>query len=718
MGNRARAVLVVLGLALTASQPTAQSAQQRPESSVSVVNGQLGWGKLVLGMSVTEVENVLAESLVLKPTSDNTSPCRGREAFVETQKQRVTVTFAMPEAGGRLIGIHVPFLSARNLKDVVSALKVQVPALRYESKDGGDEALDTFPLYVLQQDTQQSVLVDAGQALWINRGCRPRPGALAPVARLRARVEAMTGASAVDCGQHLTRQGSRDSVVTADAGTLMRSINCGTIAMRQGRSFWTFQQLRGIDSWVAEGLLSKDGVVYRFFYDDDPSGGSSAAPSFKTERCAKPDAAIERGEARFGCPDRVQLPTTGAIVGRIHDASGGVLPGVTVTVIGPGGAQQAFTSANGTYRITDLEPGTYRADAQLAGFRPAKTDAIVVSADQTTTHDIALRLGILSDVDYAGPKIVTEAVREADVVVHIRVTKAVGTRLVNDSEIVTDYEATVVSVVKADRPTIMPGSLLVFAQDNAGTWREDGQTYIAREPQYSPDDVFIAFLTRRKDSTLARYWGPFYMWPVKQGIVLPGSLAIVKDSGLGTQMPVDEAVAALRKLVAGGQQPKPRPGVLIQGLDEVQADGIVGALRDANVVLHLEITNSLGPRLLRGESIVGTRFVAKAISVVKTDRPITAGSTVAFDQRFAGRFVVDGRPLIGLEQPYETGAYIAFLRRSPDATLEDFAGESYMFPVSKGFVVIPEPGRLAEAGLRRNMPLEECLAALRKLVGR
>ena len=722
------ALAAALGIALAVDASAVQVKPPRPETSVSVVNGKLAWGKLVLGMSVTEVENVLAESLVLKPT-DPKSACHGREAVVEAQKQRVTVTFAMSQAGGRLIGIHVPFLAPRDLKEVANGLKAQVPDLRYRSSSPKvSEAVDPTPLYVLPQNDQQAVLINAGAGLSIGVGCWPpnviwvNTNEMPPVqvppsqASLRARVEAMTGPNPVDCGQHVTRAGKSGSVVTADAGTLMRSINCGTIAMKQGKSFWVFQQLRGIDSWVAEGLLSKDGVVYRFFYDDDKSGGSGAPPNFVTERCPKPDVAMERGEARFGCPERLLLPQTGAIVGRVSDVSGGALPGVTVTVTGPGGAQKAFTKADGTYRITDLEPGTYRLEATLSGFRPAKADSILVVADQSATHDIGLRLGISTIVDYIGPEVVTEAVRKADVIVHIRVAKAVGTRLVNDdSTIATDHEATVVSVVRADRPTIAPGGLLVFSQDNAGTWREDGKTYVGREPLYSPDDVLVAFLKRSKDGTLIRYWGPFYMWPVKQGIVLPGDLRILKESGVGTQMPVDEAVAALRKL-AGGQQPKPQPAV-IQGLDEIPADGVVGALRAASVVAHIEITNSLGPRLVHGDSIVGTRFVGKAISVVKTDRPgIADGSTVTFDQRFAGRVMGDGRPVIGLEPPFEMGGYVAFLRRYSDGTLEDFAGEALMLPVAKGFVLLGAGPFPKDSGLKAQMPLAECLAALRKLL--
>jgi Carboxypeptidase regulatory-like domain len=62
---------------------------------------------------------------------------------------------------------------------------------------------------------------------------------------------------------------------------------------------------------------------------------------------------------------------TGEIFGRAVDASGAVLPGVTVTVAGPALIQPrvAVTSEAGTYRIPELPIGTYSVTFELAGFR-------------------------------------------------------------------------------------------------------------------------------------------------------------------------------------------------------------------------------------------------------------------------------------------------------------------------------------------------------------
>ncbi|MCC7125778.1 MAG: TonB-dependent receptor [Acidobacteria bacterium] len=62
---------------------------------------------------------------------------------------------------------------------------------------------------------------------------------------------------------------------------------------------------------------------------------------------------------------------TGEIFGRAEDASGGVLPGTTVTVAGPGLIQPrvVVTSDTGTYRVPELPIGTYSVTFELPGFR-------------------------------------------------------------------------------------------------------------------------------------------------------------------------------------------------------------------------------------------------------------------------------------------------------------------------------------------------------------
>src|SRR5580765_5407712 len=75
----------------------------------------------------------------------------------------------------------------------------------------------------------------------------------------------------------------------------------------------------------------------------------------------------------------------GAIGGSVTDASGGVLPGVTVTLSsvagGVGSNQTSVTNGEGAYQFLRLAPGTYTVKAELQGFRPAEQRGIVVNSD-------------------------------------------------------------------------------------------------------------------------------------------------------------------------------------------------------------------------------------------------------------------------------------------------------------------------------------------------
>ena len=60
-----------------------------------------------------------------------------------------------------------------------------------------------------------------------------------------------------------------------------------------------------------------------------------------------------------------------SITGVVKDASGGVLPGVSVEAASPALIEKvrtAVTDGTGQYRIEDLRPGTYTVTVSLTGF--------------------------------------------------------------------------------------------------------------------------------------------------------------------------------------------------------------------------------------------------------------------------------------------------------------------------------------------------------------
>ena len=91
---------------------------------------------------------------------------------------------------------------------------------------------------------------------------------------------------------------------------------------------------------------------------------------------------------------------TGSIAGTVKDASGAVLPGVTVTVTGPALQRQsvsATTAADGTYRVPLVPPGTYDVKFELSGFSPASRSNVDVALNQQTTVDAAMSVGGVSE---------------------------------------------------------------------------------------------------------------------------------------------------------------------------------------------------------------------------------------------------------------------------------------------------------------------------------
>src|SRR5262245_36053352 len=74
------------------------------------------------------------------------------------------------------------------------------------------------------------------------------------------------------------------------------------------------------------------------------------------------------------------------ITGAVKDASGAVLPGVTVEASSPALIEKVRTSvsdSSGAYRIEDLRPGTYSVTFTLPGFATYRRDGIVLTGSFT-----------------------------------------------------------------------------------------------------------------------------------------------------------------------------------------------------------------------------------------------------------------------------------------------------------------------------------------------
>jgi hypothetical protein len=90
----------------------------------------------------------------------------------------------------------------------------------------------------------------------------------------------------------------------------------------------------------------------------------------------------------------------GTIEGTIKDASGGLLPGVTVTIhnTDTGAERVVVTDANGLYRAPLLPLGTYKVSAELAGFKKYEQTNIPIVAGSSAVINIAMEVGGVSEV--------------------------------------------------------------------------------------------------------------------------------------------------------------------------------------------------------------------------------------------------------------------------------------------------------------------------------
>src|SRR3989441_2133717 len=98
--------------------------------------------------------------------------------------------------------------------------------------------------------------------------------------------------------------------------------------------------------------------------------------------------------AAVGRPAGAQ--TLGTIAGAVKDASGAVLPGVTVEAASPALIERVRTAATdgtGLYRIVNLPPGLYTVTFTLPGFNQVRREAVQVEAGFTATIDAGLRGG-------------------------------------------------------------------------------------------------------------------------------------------------------------------------------------------------------------------------------------------------------------------------------------------------------------------------------------
>jgi hypothetical protein len=89
-----------------------------------------------------------------------------------------------------------------------------------------------------------------------------------------------------------------------------------------------------------------------------------------------------------------------SLTGVVRDASGAVLPGVTVEAASPALIEKVRTTVTndtGQYRIENLKPGTYSVTFTLAGFSTVIREGIELQGSFSATINADLRVGTITE---------------------------------------------------------------------------------------------------------------------------------------------------------------------------------------------------------------------------------------------------------------------------------------------------------------------------------
>ncbi|HYR84906.1 MAG TPA: carboxypeptidase-like regulatory domain-containing protein, partial [Terriglobia bacterium] len=94
-----------------------------------------------------------------------------------------------------------------------------------------------------------------------------------------------------------------------------------------------------------------------------------------------------------------QSAGTGALTGTVTDATGAIIPGVTVTLTSTDTNQtrSTITSEDGRYRFALLPPGAYGARFTIPGFKTSEVSSVTVRVTETQVLDRALEVGAQSE---------------------------------------------------------------------------------------------------------------------------------------------------------------------------------------------------------------------------------------------------------------------------------------------------------------------------------
>ena len=117
----------------------------------------------------------------------------------------------------------------------------------------------------------------------------------------------------------------------------------------------------------------------------------------------------------------VAQPSGSSLTGSVVDESGAALPGVTVTINGPGGAKHQITGGDGRFSFAGVAPGTYTLTAALPGFGTISRNDVVVGETASELPAMTMKIAL------RGEEVVVSASKIESSLVNAPVTMSVIT---------------------------------------------------------------------------------------------------------------------------------------------------------------------------------------------------------------------------------------------------------------------------------------------------
>src|SRR5688572_30624919 len=102
------------------------------------------------------------------------------------------------------------------------------------------------------------------------------------------------------------------------------------------------------------------------------------------------------------------------LTGIVKDSTGAILPGVKVSVthLETNIVREVYTNDTGNYRVPALNPGTYKLETELPGFKKSVLTGVVLQVNQQARLDLTLEVGQITEtvtVESSSPLIDTES---------------------------------------------------------------------------------------------------------------------------------------------------------------------------------------------------------------------------------------------------------------------------------------------------------------------